>query len=708
MIKRFQTFDGVFTPTLLSILGVIMYLRLGWVVGQVGLKGALIIIVLSNVITLCTGLSLSSIVTNIRVGIGGAYAVISKSLGLEVGGAIGIPLYLSLAVSVAFYITGFTECWVSVFPRHDFLLVSLLAWVILLVISYTSARFAFRLQYAVMAVIALSLVSVFLGKPGIQPLSLFSRGVEELSFWHVFAVFFPAVTGILAGASMSGELKEPEKNIPRGTLSAVGLSFLIYVALAFWFVFRASPEELAGNTTIIIDLAKWRYVVIAGIMGATISSALTMFVTSPRTLLALGKNRIIPFASSLSFINKKGEPTTAIIITALISLITLLVGNLNTIATFLTMIFLITYGMLNVSVFIEQSLGVISFRPSFKISLVFPFLGGMGCVFAMFLINPMVSLVAIIIIIFMYFLLLQRKIKKDWPDVRKGIFIFIAEKALKISSNLPYHPKIWKPDLLIPVEEPEKWDKELAFIKAITFPSGRVTFYNVLAEDHRKRKNYKNETTDKLSSLSCRLKNEGILSTSLVVEFDDFIQGSSVITQMCRGAHFPSNVLCVKMGSTSKKDAVLKKLVNKTESPDLGLIMFKLRDYETDNKEKIINLWIREKSPNVDLAILIALQLEKNMEGRLQLLQVVSNQDGYQKAYNYLSKLKRVMRISRDTEIHIIVGNFQEVLQTAPKARINIFGMTQECDVSFLRNIADTINTSVLFLRDSQHESAIA
>ena len=116
--KRFGTFEGVFTPTFLSILGVIMYLRLGWVIGETGLKGALIIITIANLITLFTCLSISSISTNSRVGTGGAYSMISKSLGLEMGGAIGIPLYLSQAISVAFYVAGFTECWISLFPAQ--------------------------------------------------------------------------------------------------------------------------------------------------------------------------------------------------------------------------------------------------------------------------------------------------------------------------------------------------------------------------------------------------------------------------------------------------------------------------------------------------------------------------------------------------------------------------------------------------------------
>lgn len=472
--KRFGTFEGVFTPTFLSILGIIMYLRLGWVVGNVGLRNALIIVTISNLITLFTCLSVASITTNMRIGAGGAYSIISKSLGLEVGGAIGIPLYIAQAVSVAFYITGFSECWVSVFPGHIFIFVSLITWLLLLVISYTSARLAFRLQYAIIAIVVLSLVSFFLGKGSSADTGLFRAGVGTVDFWRVFAVFFPAVTGILAGLSMSGELKKPERNIPLGILSAVGISFVIYIALSFRFAYAASSQDLVNNTSIIIELGRWRFMIVAGIMGATLSSALSMFVASPRTLLALGKYRAIPLSSHFAQVNKRSEPTTAILVTALLSLCTIAIGTLDKIAGFLTMFFLITYGMLNFSVFIEKLIGIPSFRPRFKISWIFPLLGGIGCVFAMFLINAFFSTIAIVIIITVYTILIQRQLRENWPDVRKGFFIYIAEQAIKIASNLPYHPKIWKPNLLIPVSEPRNWVGILELIRAIAAPSGRV------------------------------------------------------------------------------------------------------------------------------------------------------------------------------------------------------------------------------------------
>jgi solute carrier family 12 (sodium/potassium/chloride transporter), member 2 len=269
--KRFGAFEGVFTPTILCILGVIMYLRLGWVVGQGGLPTALVIVVAANLISLFTGLSLSSMVTNIRIGPGGAYSLITKSLGFEVGGAVGLPLFLAQAVSVAFYITGFAEGWAWIFPGHPVRLVSLIAWVVLFAVAFTSARLAFRLQFLMMVVIGLSLLSIFLSPArAAVPAAAVVGGV---SFWTLFAIFFPAVTGLLAGVSMSGELKKPRRDIPLGTLAAVGAGFLVYLALTFWYASAATASELAGDRTIAITLARWQPLVLAGIMGATISSA---------------------------------------------------------------------------------------------------------------------------------------------------------------------------------------------------------------------------------------------------------------------------------------------------------------------------------------------------------------------------------------------------------------------------------------------------
>ncbi len=707
MNKRFTTFEGVFTPTFLSILGVIMYLRLGWVVGQVGLVPALGIIVVANAVTLFTGLSISSITTNVRVGAGGAYSLIAKSLGLEVGGAIGIPLYLSQAISVAFYIAGFAECWAWVFPRHDFKIVCTVLWGILLIVSYLSARLAFRLQYAVMGVIVASLFSVFLSDKVVAHTSGVWTGVGEVPFWRVFAIFFPAVTGLLAGVSMSGELKEPEKSIPRGTLSAVGITFVIYVALGVWFAHASDPKGLVAHTTFIIDHSRWRGIVVAGVMGATLSSALSMFVAAPRTLFAFSRHRVLPIGRTFERINKRGEPTPAVLLTAFIALVTISMGTLNAIAVILTMFFLITYGALNISVFIEKTIGIVSFRPTFRVHPVISLLGAIGCFYTMFLINPLFGVIAIGTTVGVYLLLFNNQTRRYWPDVRKGLFIFFAEQALKIAQRLPYHPKIWKPNLLIPVENPREWTGIVDFLKAVAFPSGRIQLFRICGHHAQAQEVTEHKKSiEEMGLIAQPLQEAGILASSMCAAGDNFIQAASIIMESQKGAVFPPNVLFVKLGGSSEKDKMIQELLRKASVLDLGIMVFVWHPKVGLGYKETINLWIRQGSPNLDLAILVALQLEKNWDGKLRLLQAVANEQEKSDAQNYLTKLRRVMRLPGDIEPFVLVGRFDDVLAQAPPADINIFGMAGDSDMAWIKGISRKVSTCVLFLRDSKQESA--
>jgi len=719
-IKRFGTFEGVFTPTLLSILGVIMYLRLGWVVGNAGLGRALIIILLANFITIITTLSISSIITNIKIGSGGAYSIISKSLGLEMGGAIGIPLYISQAVSIAFYITGFVELWTTMFPTHSFIFISILTWTSLLIISYTSARLAFRLQYGIMAIIGLSLISIFLGQHTFSQNISFWSGLGKISFWKIFAVFFPAVTGILAGVSMSGELKKPTRSIPLGTFSAIFVSLGIYILLTFWFAHNASLETLVKNTAIIIELARWKLAVIIGIMGATLSSALSMFVASPRTLFALGRYKIIPFSSFFSKTNKKGEPANAIFFTAALTFVTLLLGSLNTIAGLLTMFFLITYGMINMSVLIEQGIGITSFRPSFRVPIIFPLLGTIGCILFMFLINPIFSIIAIIIILFVYTLLIKKESKRNWPDVRKGIFVFLAERAIKIASKLPYYPKIWKPSMLIPIKKPKEWIESLSLLKAIASPSGRIYFLNIIENKNiersiKNKKVYKAHLTklkrkyeQEFLEVTEDLTKKGILVSFMVIESPELVTGVGITIQALKSTALPPNILFIKLSQKKKRDKYIKSMIEKAQAESLGIIIAYFYPQTVFEKNKTINLWIRSKSANVNLAVLVALQIIKSWKGKLRLIRVVQNGNNKKEIKSYLYRLKQKMRMPQNTEIKLVEGNFEEALKKAPVADINIFGMAAKQNLSKIRKICKKIRSHVLFIKDSEQESATA
>ena len=700
-VKRFGTFGGVFTPDVLTILGVIMYLRLGWVVGNAGFLGAVLIILLAKTVTICTGLSMSSITTNIKIGAGGAYSIISKSLGLEAGGSIGISLYIAQTLSAALYIIGFTEAWLRVFPDHTPALVASVAWISLLIISYISAQLAIRVQYIIMAVVGVSILSFFLSHARPVPQLILIGNFEDASFWRVFAVFFPAVTGIMAGANMSGDLKDPRRSIPLGTISAIIVTMIIYIGIAYFAARIATPGELRNNQLLMVDKALWGQAVIAGIMGATLSSALGSMLGAPRILQALAEQKTVPFSRILATKTEGNEPRNAIIFTGVLIELALILGNLNFLASLITMFFLITYGMLNFVVFLEQAMKIISFRPTFKIPHFVPLLGAGQCLVIMFLINPIFSLIAIIIIVIMYIWLAQRELEAKWGDIRGGLVLYLVERAAKLAERFPRHQITWKPDLLLPVEEPATWSGPLLLIRDIVYPSGTVFAFTV-------RKERMEKTQEALDELLLPLKDQGGLVRSTVIEDSDFLHGATLVIQVLRSRTVRPNILFLTLGRDGKKDETINKLIAQASKYDLGTMILCQHPRMAFGMQRDVSLWLRDKSPNWHLAVLVTLQLQLNWEGKINLITTASDKKDKRRLQAFLERLSDRTRLPSMTDFHVLVGSFRESLKDAPRADINIFGLAAG-NIPFgqLREVTESTRSSCLFIKDSGQESAL-
>ncbi len=698
---KFGTFGGVFTPDVLTILGVIMYLRLGWVVGNAGLLGAIVIIILAKTITICTALSMSSITTNIKIGAGGAYSIISKSLGLEAGGSVGIPFYISQTLSTALYIVGFTEGWIWIFPNHPALLISALAWISLLVISYVSTHFAIKIQYVIMAIIGLSLLSFFLTPAEPNRTTILVGSFEDANFWSVFAIFFPAVTGIMAGANLSGDLENPRKSIPLGTLTAIGVTFLIYVTIAVVAAKFIPAEELRRNQMAMVDFAIWGPLVIMGILAATFSSALGSMVGAPRILQALAEQKTIPYSRFLADRTAGGEPRNAILFTGSIIAIALLLGNLNALAALITMFFLITYGMLNIVVFIQQSMRIISFRPSFRIPRFVSFTGATGSLFIMILINPIFSVVAILVIIVIYIWLGRKGLSTESGDIRGGMFLVLAEKASRIASRFPRHQVSWKPDLLIPIDDPKIWSGSLHFIRNITYPLGSIfafTVHDDMVSEYKK----------DLHDLIDPLDKQGILVNSTVIEDQEFLHGAKLVIQTLQGGSFRPNTLFLTLGNDKKNERVIDELVTYAAKNEMGSVILRQHPRIAFGMQRDINLWLRDKSPNWHLGMLIALQLQMNWGGQLNLVTATPQAEHKRKLYNFLERLSDLARLPSETEFHVLIGKFEDNLSSAPGSDINIFGVGEKTPFDFVRRAPELTKSSCLFVRDSGTESALA
>lgn len=697
----FGTFAGVFTPDVLTILGVIMYLRLGWVVGNAGLVGAVLIILLAKSITLCTGLSMSSITTNIKIGAGGAYSIISKSLGLEAGGSIGIPFYISQTLAAALYIVGFTEGWLLLFPAHDPRIIMVVTWIALLTLSYFSTNAALKFQYFILVVIALSLISFFLTpNEQLNTVNIIGK-FEDAGFWQVFAIFFPAVTGIMAGANLSGELNNPRKAIPLGTLSAIGVTLVVYVSLAYALSMFVPAGELRSDQMAMVNNSRIAMLVIFGILAATFSSALGSIVGAPRILQALAGEKTIPFNKFFEKRAGKGEPRNAIAFTSVIILFALFLGNLDSLATLITLFFLITYGTLNLVVFIQQGMKVISFRPTFKIPKFVPFFGAAGCMIIMFLIDPVFSVIAFIIIIALYSYLTKKGLQSQSSDLRGGMFIVLAELASRIASKFPRQNVAWKPDLLIPIEEPKVWSGPLLFIKNIVYPSGSVFAFSV-------KDNNTEETKHSLNDLLTPLKDSKLLVNSSVIEDKDFLHGARLVIQILEGVPFKPNVLFLTLGSSDEKNRNITEMVKNAANHDLGVIILRQHSRIAFGMQKTVNLWLRDKSPNWHLAVLISLQLQLNWAGKINLITVANKNEDKKMMYHFLDELSEQTRLPSMTEFHVLTGSFKEVIAKAPKADVSIFGLADDLQFNFMREVTEITNSSCLFVRDSGKESAIA
>lgn len=721
--RKFGTFAGVFVPTVLTILGVIMYLRLGWVVGNAGLVGAVLIILLAHVVTVTTGLAVSSIATNIRVGAGGAFPLISQSLGLEVGGSVSVPLYLAQAVSIALYIIGFSSGVLSIFPDLPELAIIIVTFLVMLAIAYASARFAARVQIVIVAVVAFSLISIFLGafavgqSPGAANTPVLWGEFPDGDFWQVFAVFFPAVTGIMAGISMSGDLRDPRKSIPLGTMGSIALTLVIYLLLVYWLSRMATVEELLNiepGNIVMADKAAWSWAVVAGLLGATFSSGLASMVAAPRVMQALGQHQILPSSEFLAKESGSGEPHRALLVTAVIVLATLFFayfsGGVNAIAPLITMFFLITYGMLNAVMVIEQTLGMVSFRPTLAIPRWVPMIGLLSCIFVMTLVNPLFSLIAIIFTLAIYAYLLRKNLRAPWGDVRSGLFMSLAEWAGERVSRMPPAPeRTWSPNILAPVTRSESLNGSYRFLRAIVSPQGSVRSLGLYHEGNSKQ-------VDGLELITQAFINEGVYARNTLLKISDFETGIGAAIEVLDSVFFRPNILFLPVFQ-DENQLDLEKLLDEIAPFKIGIALLARHPIVELGREQLINVWVREQGPewklemrlsNLDLSVLLAYQLARNWQGRINLCMAVSDPQTAVEARDYLNRLNVLARLPSGTEVHVFETPFYDALREMPSGDINLFGLPDEFNPTFMAEVIDIVEASCLFVRDSGDESALA
>lgn len=479
--RRFGT-APVFITAISTILGAILFLRFGYAVGTIGFMGSLLLILLGHLITIPTALAISELSTNTRVEGGGEYFIISRSFGLNIGATIGIALFLSQAISIAFYIIAFTETfemlfqwWVSRYgwelPRQAISLPVLLILAVLIIRK--GANLGVGMLYGVAGILVLSLVLFFFGDgtPEMASGEHFSSNFgfsNQEDFFMVFAICFPAFTGMTAGVGLSGDLKNPGKSLPAGTMAATIIGMLVYILVVWKMASSASTEALLSNQLIMADIAIGGSIfILLGLAASTLSSALGSVLVAPRTLQAIGSDKSFPFQRLNQKLSRgKGatnEPQNASVVAFLIAFVFVAMGSVDVVAQVISMFFLITYGSLCLISFLNHFGSAPSYRPRFRSKWYFSLVGFVMSIWVMFMINPFYTIIAYTLIIVIYLVVEHyHKDRKGLVNIFKGALFQINRKLQVYMQKNQGTP------------EAEEWRPAAVCISAHTFEREKI------------------------------------------------------------------------------------------------------------------------------------------------------------------------------------------------------------------------------------------
>jgi amino acid transporter len=661
--KKFGTFGGVFTPAILTILGVIMYLRLGWIVGQAGLFYTIVIILIAHVISVTTGLSLSSIATDKKIKAGGIYYMLSRSLGLPMGGAIGATIFLGTALSIAFYLVGFAESFLAVDSIRNFLqleqdiasykIISSVSLLLIVIIAFISTSLAIKVQYFVLTAIGLSIVSIVTGilTQPVDPLS--GPSVSPLttapSLQLLFAVFFPAVTGFTVGVSMSGDLKDPKNSLPRGTLWAIFAGLLIYLGLAVIFAMFVDRDLLINDSAFLQKVALVPVLVLAGIWGATISSAMGGILGGPRIVQALARDRLAPKPLGLGF-GINNQPRVAIILTWLLAQAGIMMGDLNTIARVVSMFYITAYAFINLA-FSLESWASTDFRPSFKIPRWVGWLGFAASFMVMLQIDPIAMVIAFALIWAVWYIMKRREQKLEPGDVWQSVWANLVRKSLHIT-NKGLEERNWKPNIMLFSGNPDTRPHLTELGKALIANHGLLTIMNITKNKYGDKPRPRFLQKDSSDLLHART---GVFTREY--NFNDVFQGIETLAETYGFAGVEPNT--VLMGWTGRTSSSVRfaRVVKHIIDLDLNLLLMDYDQKRGFGKRKTIDIWWRDSGNNGNLALNLVKFLwlsEGWKESRLRLMIENRVNDERENIFNFAREVLDNLRINAEI---IIINN---------------------------------------------------
>nr|AXN72343.1 Na-K-Cl cotransporter 1 alpha [Trachinotus ovatus] len=605
-VVKFGWIKGVLVRCMLNIWGVMLFIRMSWIVGQAGIALSCLIVAMATVVTTITGLSTSAIATNGFVRGGGAYYLISRSLGPEFGGSIGLIFAFANAVAVAMYVVGFAETVVELLAgagalmtdgTNDIRIIGTITVILLLGISVAGMEWEAKAQIFLLFVLITAIINYFIGTfiPSESKESFGFFGYDGSIMWEnmgpnfrgetffsVFAIFFPAATGILAGANISGDLADPQLAIPRGTLLAILITGIVYLGVAvstgscivrdasgnmndtvsshfmgncsdaackFGYDFSSCKNDKDGckyglhNDFQVMSLVSgFGPIITAGIFSATLSSALASLVSAPKVFQALCKDNIYPGLSMFAKgYGKNNEPLRGYILTFGIALAFILIAELNVIAPIISNFFLASYALINFSVFHASLANSPGWRPSFKYYNMWVSLAGaILCCVVMFVINWWAALLTNVIVLGLYIYVSYKKPDVNWGSSTQALTYHQALTHTLHLSGVEDHIKNFRPQCLVMTGYPNSRPALLDLVHSFTKNVGLMICGHI--RTGYRRPNFKDLATDQSRYQRWLLRNETKAFYTPVFA-EDMRQGTQYLLQAAGLGRLKPNTL---------------------------------------------------------------------------------------------------------------------------------------------------------------------
>ncbi len=613
----------VFLTALSTILGAILFLRFGWAVGQVGFYGVIGIIILGHVVTIPTAFAVAEIATNQRVQGGGAYYIISRSFGLNVGGAIGIALYLSQAISVAFYVIAFGEAFEPVttylstnfdFTITDRRFITIPTMIILsALILLKGADLGMNALYVVVIILLASLVMFFMGDSPLKPeeVNFHKHVAQPENYFFVFTIIFPAFTGLAAGLGLSGDLKDPKKSIPRGTLWATVVGMFVYIAIAFKFTLSASPEDMVSDQLIMSKIAIWGPIIPIGLGAAALSSALGSIMVAPRTLQAIGFDDIFPEKRINSWFAKgkksNNEPVNGSLITVAIAFIFVFVGDVNFVAQIISMFFMVTYAAICLISLLEHFAADPAYRPTFKSNWYISLIGTLFSFWLMFKMNAPYAAISLLIMGLIYYMISNTKKEKHGLNKLFRGVMFQLNRQLQVflqRADREEKDASWRPFGVCISRDTFKRRSAFDIMRWLSYKYGFGTYIHFIKGFlNEKTTQQSKEVLSRLIQLSHGSKNRVYLDTIISPSYTSAI---AQVVQLSGISGKGNNIILFEYSRTDPHN--LKEIVANYEIVDsAGFDICVLNtSYKSFGYKKEIHIWIRpDDYLNANLMILL-------------------------------------------------------------------------------------------------------